>query len=121
MAPFRQPAGGPVLNQTWNFENGLEQWSAVNGAISAPANTWILLTASASPPSSITMQAQPGIFEIGSPPATAILYAATGAITDNVGGSYDSVVQIPCGATWPTVGQTVPLGVTQLQYRPAPA
>jgi hypothetical protein len=112
-----QPTGHTSCNVAFDWSNAAGGCvSSTNGATtSVPANTRILLTASASPPSSITVQAQPGIFEIGSPPATAILYVATDAIADNLGGSYDSAVQIPYGATWPTVGQTVGLGVTQPQ------
>lgn len=180
-----QPA--PPVNQTWNFNNGLGQWTATGGTIALstahvyqqlsqsalltpsgaaaqsflsgdlapvllghtysgaivcfstvgyasvsvninwytsvggaltptsgtvsaiPANTWTRFAVAASPPATAAY-GQIVAMESGTPPASALLYVATGALTDHQGVPQASVTQITYGNSWPTpVGPPVSL------------
>jgi hypothetical protein len=82
---------------------------------SVAANTWTRLFVSlpsTSIPSNAAFARLSGR-ETGTPPATALLYFATGALTDNLGAADPSVTQITYGNSWPNpVGP--PTSIVQL-------
>lgn len=69
-------------------------------SIPSNASATLTVSSSGSMPSNAAY-AQVAVQEAGTPPASAVFWVFIGALTDNLGGSYDNVVQMTYDGAWP--------------------
>lgn len=89
--------------------------SATGATTNVAANTWTQLTVTGEPPVT-AVYGTIGVYERGTPPATAIFYASAATLQSTSGPMVSTVTQYTYSAAWPSPGRqtNIPTGITTL-------
>lgn len=116
-AVFYTPVGYSqcLVNINWYASNHTYLSTTAGTVTAVAASTGTVLTVSAQPPTTPTSAAYAWVTveETGTPPTSAVFHTFIGALTDNLGNTFDNVAQVTYEGVWPNlIGP--PTTITQL-------